>query len=122
MWNSYATIGYIVYIISTLYITIIVGKMFHTHGKWYLYDIFQKEQVIADAINNILLVGYYMLNIAYALLISKRWPLMNSTYEILEHLRMLLSTILLTLGSIHFFNLITLSIIKKLRSKNMLNI
>ena len=62
---AFNIIGYFIYLPITAFITIVVGKSFHKHGILYIKSIIP-ETKIASSLNNLLLIGYYLVNIGYA--------------------------------------------------------
>jgi len=70
-----------------------------------------------DQINNILLIGYYLLNIGLALLKIKSWNPLFTVNEMMVSLSENIGQILLLLGGIHVFNVATLSILYFTKTK-----
>jgi hypothetical protein len=71
----------------------------------FLEDVFADNPRMAAAVNRLLVVGFYLLNLGYALLTLKASrPALNGV-EAIETLAMKLGALLLSLGALHFFNL-----------------
>jgi hypothetical protein len=101
---TYNTIAYIIYGFVTVYVTLIVGNRFHKNGIHYLL-LFQSEEHIAHAVNNILLVLYYCLNIGYAIAIIYLWEPILSLDQLISSSATHIGTIVLSLGLMHYFNM-----------------
>ena len=115
------TIAYVIYLIITLYITVIVGKNLHHHGKPYLQGIFEDE-TLYHSINNILLTGYYLLNLGYALVMLQSWENIYSYPHLIEAISTKSGKIIITLGIIHYNNLLIFSLINYFKTKKNVNI
>lgn len=71
MENSKIIIGYIVYLPIVISLTIYVSKMLFKNGKYFMLDIFKGKEDIALATNKLFEIGFYLINIGWALLILK---------------------------------------------------
>jgi uncharacterized integral membrane protein len=60
---------------------------------------------MAPAVNQLLVVGFYLLNLGYALLTLKAGESVATGVQAIEILAGKLGTLMLTLGGIHFANL-----------------
>ena len=98
-------ITYSLYLIITISITIWVARTLFKNGKIFLIDIFHGNKDLADSVNNLLVVGFYLINIGYAVFTLKLTNSINNTQEIIENLSFKIGLIILILGGMHFFNL-----------------
>lgn len=71
MENSKIIIGYLIYLPIVIALTIYVSKMLFKNGKLFMIDIFRGKEDIALATNKLFKVGFYLVNIGWALLILK---------------------------------------------------
>ncbi|MDX2360561.1 MAG: hypothetical protein QNK23_07125 [Crocinitomicaceae bacterium] len=106
---NYNLISYIIYIPITTLITVVVGKLCHANGLVYIQSLFKNEK-IAHSINNLLLVGYYLVNIGYAILMVERWPNVTSVGQVFNELSGRIGLIVMLLAFLHYFNVAILSI------------
>lgn len=114
---SYNAYAYIIYIIITTFITLVVGEKCHKNGKIFMHTIFKEEQ-IGDAVNNILLVAYYLLNIGYAILQITKWNSVNNLSEMLNELTINIGQIVMLLAILHHVNIFALIVGRKIINKN----
>lgn len=98
-------ITYSLYFIVTLSITIWVANTLFKNGKVFLIDIFHGNKELADSVNNLLVVGFYLINIGYAVFTLKLTNNITNAQEIIENLSFKIRLIILILGAMHFFNL-----------------
>src|SRR5215510_11559305 len=61
-------VTYLVYIAVSLAITVWVGRSLHHNGRVFLVENFQGQERLADSINHLLLVGFYLVNIGVVVL------------------------------------------------------
>ena len=102
---SYIIITYCAYIVLSISLTIWVAKTLFKNGKIFLVDIFHGNKELADSVNNLLLVGFYLINIGYAVYTLKIYYEITNVKEIIESLSIKIGLIILILGLMHFFNL-----------------
>lgn len=118
---TYNSIGYIVFGLVIYFVTIHVGFVFHRNGKVYLERLFHEDHHLVDSINNLLLVGYYLLNLGFSSISIILWPEIKSTAELFECLGEHMGIIILGLGIMHFFNMTVLLIYSHFKYKNQEN-
>ncbi|TGK16646.1 ankyrin repeat domain-containing protein [Leptospira kmetyi] len=100
------TIGlYFGYLIISILMTIWVARTLFNNGRIFLVKMFNGEEKLADSINHLLIVGFYLINVGYISLslTSSQKPL--DLAECIEVLTTKVGVVLLILGAMHFFNL-----------------
>ena len=96
---------YLLYLAVTVPLTVWVGRALRRHGEVFLVDVFMGDERLAGAVNQLLVIGFYLLNFGYLSFF------MSSTREIADGqgLMELLSTKVggaaLMIGAVHFANL-----------------
>ncbi len=102
---NYIIVTYILYLIITIFLTIWVARTLFKNGKIFLYDIFHGNRELADSVNNLLLVGFYLINLGYAVYTLQITHDISSVQAIIEKLSLKIGLIILILGGMHFMNL-----------------
>lgn len=102
---NYIIITYSFYLLITLGLTIWVARTLFKNGKVFLVDIFHGNQELADSVNNLLLVGFYLINLGYAVYTLQVTTSINNVQQVIEELSIKVGLIILILGAMHFFNL-----------------
>ncbi|RHX92632.1 ankyrin repeat domain-containing protein [Leptospira stimsonii] len=100
------TIGlYSAYLIISILMTVWVARTLFNNGRIFLVQMFNGEEKLADSINHLLIVGFYLINIGYISLslTTSQKPL--DLAECIEVLTTKVGIVLLILGAMHFFNL-----------------
>src|SRR6218665_464418 len=101
-------VAYSIYLPVTILLTIWVARTLFTHGRVFLVEIFHQDTILADSVNKLLLVGFYLVNIGYAVYTLRIWQALEDNQEIIEVLSAKIGWIILILGAMHFFNLFVL--------------
>jgi hypothetical protein len=114
---SYILLLYSLYLLITIVLTIWVARTLFRNGKVFLIEIFHGDKELSQAVNNLLLVGFYLVNIGYAVYTLRvEYNLFNSR-QLIEELSLKTGAIILILGGMHFFNML---VFFKLRKRALL--
>jgi hypothetical protein len=96
---------YFVYLAISIALTVWVARTLHKNGRIFLVDAFHGNGELADSVNHLLVVGFYLINIGYiALALSTTAPL-NTLREAIEMESVKIGVVLLILGGMHLFNI-----------------
>ncbi len=96
---------YLTYLIISIGFTIWVAKTLHKHGRVFLVDSFHGNEPLADSVNHLLVVGFYLLNIGFITLTLKYGDRVATMDAGLEVLCTKVGSVLLVLGGIHLMNI-----------------
>ena len=107
METSKILIGYFIYLPTTILLTLYVSRILFKNGKLFMIDIFKGKEEIALATNQLFKVGFYLLNIGFALMIMEIHSYgFNDTYQnLVEILSSKIGGFTIYLGIMLFFNL-----------------
>ena len=103
---------YLVYLAISIALTIWVAHTLHKNGRIFLVDVFHGNEPLADSVNHLLVVGFYLINIGFVTLALKSNATVTSSRAAIEMLSDKLGFVLITLGAMHFFNLFVFSRIR----------
>src|SRR6266852_3232234 len=106
------TIGittYLIYLTISIDLTIWVARTLHKNGRIFLVDVFHGNEQLADSVNHLLVVGFYLINFGYVSLALKLGYDVSTAQEGIEALSVKVGMVLLVLGAMHFFNLFIFS-------------
>jgi H+/Cl- antiporter ClcA len=106
---------YLVYIAISIALTVWVAQTLHKNGRIFLVDCFGGNEPMADSVNHLLLVGFYLINLGYVTLALKTDSPPADTQQIIENLSGKIGIVLLVLGGMHFLNLF---VFHKLRNRD----
>lgn len=110
---NYTVLAYSIYLPVTVALTIWVARALFTNGRVFLVEIFHQDLTLADSVNKLLLVGFYLVNIGYAVYTLKIFETLESPQGLIETLSEKIGWIILVLGGMHFFNLFILFNLRK---------
>ena len=108
---------YMVYLAISIALTIWVAHTLHKNGRIFLVDVFHGNDALADSVNHLLVVGFYLINLGYVSLALKLGYAINNTQEGIEALSVKIGMVLIVLGGMHFFNLFVFSRMRKRTNK-----
>jgi hypothetical protein len=94
---------YIAYCAAALLLTVWLAHMLYRNGAVFLEEVFDRKE-IAVAVNRLLVTGFFMINLGYAMFLMKTNAADNATQAI-EILMQKLGILLLTLAAVHFVNI-----------------
>src|SRR4051794_25362778 len=99
------TISYLVYVAISLALTVWVARTLHRNGRVFLVDAFHGNEQMADSVNHLLVVGFYLINVGFVVLALKYGDKPADVQTAIEFLSTKLGLVLVVLGGMHFFNL-----------------
>jgi hypothetical protein len=106
---SYTVGTYLLYLAISIVLTIWVARTLFANGRVFLVDVFHGNEKLADSVNHLLVVGFYLINLGYiTLMLRLGYDIKDARYSI-EALSVKLGTVLLVLGGMHFLNLLVFS-------------
>ena len=106
-------VTYLVYLMLSVGLTVWVARTLHKNGRVFLVDVFHGNESLADSVNHLLVVGFYLINFGYVTLALKiGWAVTDARASI-EALSWKIGLVLLVLGAMHFFNLLVFSRIRQ---------
>lgn len=116
---NYTVITYSIYLLVIISLTVWVARTLFRNGRIFLLDIFHGNQDIASAVNNLLLVGFYLINIGYAVYTLPMFDSPENLQELIEALSIKIGKIILILGFMHFMNMFIFFRLRKRAAQNI---
>jgi hypothetical protein len=110
---SYTVFTYLLYLAASIVLTVWVGRTLFVNGRIFLVEAFSGDAKLADSVNHLLLVGFYLINSGYVTLALKYGIKPQSGEEAIEFFSTKIGLVLLVLGAMHFFNLYVFSRIRR---------
>ncbi len=103
--NASVMAVYAAYTVIAVGLTAWLARTLFSSGVAFLRDVFEDRPALADAVNRLLVVGFYMLNLGYALYILRASRGLDA-FEAVQFLVNRLALLLVTLAAIHFTNVL----------------
>jgi hypothetical protein len=107
---------YLTYLLISVTVTVWVARTLHKNGRIFLVDSFHGNAALADSVNHLLVVGFYLINVGFVALALQSSARPNSFRELLEILSWKQGMVLITLGAMHFMNI---AIFNKMRNRGL---
>jgi hypothetical protein len=99
---------YLSYLAISVVLTIWVAHILHRSGRVFLLDAFSGNEALADSINQLLVVAFYLVNAGYIALALKTDQPLLTVREMIEIESTKLGIVLLILGAMPLFNMFIL--------------
>jgi uncharacterized membrane protein len=113
----YLVTAYLLYLAISVVLTVWVAQTLSKNGLIFLVDSFLGNRELANSVNHLLVVGFYLVNLGYVLLALQAASQPGSVQAVIELLSSKLGVVMLVLGAMHFTNLVIFS---KMRKRAML--
>ena len=101
------------YLAISIALTVWVARTLHRNGRVFLVDCFHGNTALADSVNHLLVVGFYLINVGFVALALRVGVTAGTTQQALETLSTKVGCVLLVLGAMHFFNLGVFTLCRK---------
>ncbi|MEU4338227.1 hypothetical protein AB0F59_26850 [Micromonospora lupini] len=109
---------YVIYLAVSVGLTIWVARALSRNGQVFLEEVFADER-LARAVNSLLVVGFYLLNLGYVTVAMKHPDPVLTTSQAMEELSLKIGLVLLVLGALHFFNVFALGRYRRNRLRQL---
>jgi hypothetical protein len=97
--------AYIIYLLFSIAIAIWVGRTLSRNGRVFLVQNFEGNDALADSVNHLLLVGFYLINFGFISLALKYGDKPDSIEQVIEFLSVKIGLVIMILGVMHLFNM-----------------
>ncbi|HOY27658.1 MAG TPA: hypothetical protein PLR96_01710 [Flavobacteriales bacterium] len=112
-------LSYLIFLPAMMAIAMWTARSCHRNGRVWMLGIFDGDAPFVDAINNVLLVGCYTLNLGYVAMVMSLWEPITGLEHMLATLVHRIALILLSLAAIHFTNIGVLLVWSLLRARDL---
>ncbi|MFG2177971.1 hypothetical protein ACGFLS_04490 [Streptomyces abikoensis] len=109
-------VAYVIYLLVGLGLTIWVAHTLSRNGRAFLADVLHGDEKLAGAVNHLLVVGFYLVNLGFVALYLQDDSAVTNARELFETLSRKLGVVLLVLGVMHLGNVYALN---KFRRRGM---
>lgn len=106
---TYPAWSYLFYVLLSVAATIWVATTLYRNGKVFLVDTFAGNEALAQSVNHLLVVGFYLINVGYVFLALKYGDKPANLDQAIEFFATKIGLVLVVLGVMHFFNLYVFS-------------
>lgn len=104
---------YATYLLLTVPLVLWVGSTLRRNGRVFLLDVFDGDEELATAVNSLLVVGFYLVNLGYVSIALKVGAQVATATQAIEALSLKVGTVVLVLGVLHLGNLYVLNKLRR---------
>ncbi|WP_030710546.1 hypothetical protein [Streptomyces sp. NRRL F-2580] len=97
-------VTYVIYLLVSIGLTVWVARTLSRNGRVFIGDVLQGNEKLADAVNQLLVVGFYLVNIGFVTLYLRSNEEIDTARGLFEALSVKLGVVLLVLGVMHLGN------------------
>ncbi len=95
---------YLIYVLASLCITVFVAHTLSRNGRLFLVNAF-KDEALADSVNHLLVVGFYLLNLGFVLFMMRTDRAIADFEGMIVYLSGSLGFVLMAVAIVHFINM-----------------
>jgi hypothetical protein len=104
---------YVVYLMVSVAITVWVARTLYKNGRVFLVDAFSGNELLADSVNHLLVVGFCLINAGFVAIALKYGSKPHDLIRAIEFGSTKIGLVLLVVGVMHFGNLFLLSLVRR---------
>ena len=97
--------AYALYLLISLGMTVWVAHTLHNHGEVFLVECFGHNERLARSTNDLLVVGFYLINIGWILLTLEYGTEPATWTDVIKFVSSKVGLAVVVLGGMHFFNM-----------------
>ncbi len=101
-----AVVTYVIYLAISVSLTVATGLTLSRSGRVFLRDVFGGDQVLAEAVSQLLVVGFYLLTLGFVVLAMRPAGQITSVPQAAGVLSVKIGEVLLVLGALHLMNFV----------------
>lgn len=102
-------IGYAIYLLITIVIIVKVGRICYQNGNIYVAQLIPDHMDLCHKTNQVLLLGYYLMNIGYCAMTLISWEKIITFDQLIEVIAFKSAIIIGTIALMHYLNIYVLT-------------
>jgi hypothetical protein len=106
-------VAYLLYLAVVVPLTIWVGRALKRHGEVFLVDVFAGDDRLAHSVNQLLVIGFYLLNFGFLSNFMASSAQVMTGRELMELLSSKVGGVALVIGVIHLTNVWSLNAFRR---------
>ncbi|MFD6529159.1 hypothetical protein [Streptomyces sp. NPDC060184] len=110
-------VAYVIYLVVSVALTVWVARTLSRNGRVFIADVLRGNEKLADAVNHLLVVGFYLVNLGFVTLYLRNADDIADARELFDALSPKLGVVLLVLGAMHLGNVFVLN---KMRRRGLM--
>ena len=114
---NYNICAYIVFLALMILIIVCVGRYFYSNGRIFIIALFNGNMALADQLNKLLLIAYYLFNIGYSFMTLRQWKKISNIETLISNLASNIGILVLILAIVHYFNMLVIYQLSKSKTE-----
>lgn len=110
---DHTVIAYLLYLAIAVPLTVFVARTLHRHGALFLREVFRGNEQLASAVNHLLVVGFYLLNLGYVSLYLRANESITDAEGVVEMVSRKVGVVAIVLGAVHLGNVFVLNRLRR---------
>jgi hypothetical protein len=106
-------LAYALYLLISIPLTVLVARTLSKHGRTFLTEVFADSPGLANAVNQLLVVGFYLVSLGFVTLFLTSNSSVVSARDVFEMLSVKIGTVALVLGVMHLLNVLVFNGIRR---------
>src|SRR4051812_40153819 len=106
-------LAYALYLLISIPLTVLVARTLSKHGRTFLTEGFADSPGLANAVNQLLVVGFYLVSLGFVTLFLTSGAAVTSARDVFEMLSVKIGTVALVLGVMHLLNVLVFNGIRR---------
>jgi hypothetical protein len=105
MQDGLVVVTYVIYLLLGVALTMWVGRTLSRNGRVFLEDVFCGDRRMAEAVNHLLVAGFYLINFGFVVWYLRPSTNVHDARQVFDALSVKVGVVLLVLGGVHLSNL-----------------
>jgi hypothetical protein len=106
-------VAYALYLLISIPLTVLVARTLSKHGRTFLVEVFADSPGLANAVNQLLVVGFYLISLGFVTLFLTSHAEVPTAREVFELLSVKVGVVALILGAMHLTNVLVFNGIRR---------
>ena len=106
-------VAYALYLLISVPLTVLVARTLSKHGRVFLTEVFADSPALAIAVNQLLVVGFYLISLGFVTLFLTSSAQVPTAREVFELISVKVGTVALVLGFMHLTNVLIFNGIRR---------
>lgn len=113
-----AFLNHVIYLLISALFTVYVGRSLYANGHLFLLECWGEDR-LANSVNKFFLIGFYLLNAAFVLLVLRYGSTGATVESSIEILAGRIGFVVIVMGAMHFNNLLICEIARRRRARTV---
>ena len=111
--NGIVVVHHIIYLVISIALTVWVGRTLSKNGRIFWVNVFERNEAVADSINRLLILGFYLINFGIVSLFLRFGSGPDNLVEFIELLSIKVGLVFLLLGLMHIAIMFIFKVFKR---------